>query len=142
MDPPPPSSSYIESTPIVAGAAASSTKEKAPKTRREVDMSRSIEPTDDDVLLGRGGFTNTHPGNIRFRDKALELRPWYEASDKEQKFQISKILLESVTEKGSRFLEREEDGLWYEVVGDGARKKASQALRERIKGSRKVTASA
>ena len=105
-----------------------------------IDTSCSVDPTDNDVLLGRGGFTNTHPGNISFRDKALELRSWYEASDKEQKFQISKLLLESVTGQGNRFLERGDDGLWHEVVGDGARKKASQALRERIKGSRKNTA--
>jgi hypothetical protein len=135
---------HVESTPSMAGAASSSIRERSSSTpaRREVDMSRSIEPTDDDVLLGRGGFTNTHPGNIRFRDKALELRSWYEKSDKEQKFAISKILLESVTNEGHSFLERKEDGLWYEVVGDGARKKASQALRERIKGSRRVNTSA
>ncbi|KAL3827225.1 hypothetical protein ACHAXA_004700 [Cyclostephanos tholiformis] len=110
-----------------------SIKETTIKPRREINMSCSIEPADDDVLLGRGGFTNSHPGHIRFRDKALELRPWYEASDKEQKFQISKLLLESVTDNGNRFLEKGEDGLWYEVVGDGARKKASRALRERIR---------
>jgi hypothetical protein len=105
--------------------------------QRVIDESRSVKYTDDDVLLGRGGFTNTHPGNIRFHEKALELRQLYESSDKEQKFEISKLLLGSVTDKGNRFLERGDDGLWHEVVGFGARKKASQALRERIKGSRR-----
>ena len=135
MDIPPSSSDKITPT-----SPASSTKTKTTKPRREIDTSCSVEPTDNDVLLGRGGFTNTHPGNISFRDKALELRSWYEMSDKEQKFQISKLLLESVTGQGNRFLERGDDGLWHEVVGDGARKKASQALRERIKGSRKSAA--
>lgn len=130
MEPSP--SSNQNPTPSV-DSLTTSMKEKTIKPRREVNMTCSIEPTDDDVLLGRGGFTNSHPGNIRFREKALELRPWYEASDKEQKFQISKLLLESVTDNGNRFLEKGEDGLWYEVVGDGARKKASQALRERIR---------
>ena len=133
MDFPPSSSDKITHT------SPASSISKTVKPRRVIDTSCSVEPTDNDVLLGRGGFTNTHPGNIGFRDKALELRSWYEASDKEQKFQISKLLLESVTGQGNRFLERGDDGLWHEVVGDGARKKASQALRERIKGSRKDT---
>jgi hypothetical protein len=126
---------------ITPTSPASSIKSKTTRPRRVIDTSCSVQPTDGDVLLGRGGFTNSHPGNIRFRDTALELRSVYEKSDKEQKFQISKMLLESVTSHGNRFLERGDDGLWHEVVGDGARKKASQALRERIKGSRKITAS-
>lgn len=94
-------------------------------------------PTDDDVLFGRGGYTNSHPGNVRFREKALELRQVYENSTKEEKFNISKLLLDSMTSEGARFLEKGEDGAWHKVVGNGARKKASQALRERIKGTRR-----
>lgn len=122
-------------SPTSSTMSSEASKPKPP--RRVIDVSRSVEYTDDDVLLGRGGFTNNHPANIRFREKALELRQLYESSDKEQKFEISKLLLGSVTDKGNRFLERGDDGLWHEVVGDGARKKASQALRERIKGSRR-----
>ncbi|KAL3770002.1 hypothetical protein ACHAW5_005350 [Stephanodiscus triporus] len=138
-------SSYDKITPNVAAvtpldaSSTSSIKNKITKPRRLIDVSYSVEPKDDDVLLGRGGFTNTHPGNIKFRNKALELRPWYEQSDKEQKFAISKVLLESVTDNGNRFLERGDDGLWHEVNEDGARKKASQALRERI-GRRRMDA--
>lgn len=130
------SSSYgTRSTVRVSNSSSKASKSKPP--RRVIDVSRSVKYTDDDVLLGRGGFTNTHPGNIRFREKALELRQLYESSDKEQKFALSKLLLGSVTDKGNHFLERGDDGLWHEVVGGGARKKASQALRERIKGSRR-----
>ena len=28
--------------------------------------------------------------------------------------------------------------MWHEVIGNGARKKASQALRERVKGTRRL----
>jgi hypothetical protein len=77
--------------------------------------------------------TNNNPGNIHFRAEALRLRPWYESSTKEEKYEISNLLLESVLSKGGRFLERK-DGEWYEVIGGGARRKASQALRERIRG--------
>jgi hypothetical protein len=100
--------------------------------RRLIDQSRDIEPTDDDVLFGKGGKINKHPGNLRFRAKALELRPRYESCEtNDEKTHISNVLLESVTSQGHRFLEKGNDGLWHEVIGNGRRKKASQALRER-----------
>jgi hypothetical protein len=108
---------------------------KKKKKKREIDEGHVCVPTDDDVLFGRGGYTNSHPGNIRFREKALELRPVYERSSKEEKFNISQILLDSIMSDGARFLEKGQDGEWHQVKGNGARKKASQALRERIKGT-------
>lgn len=72
--------------------------------------------------------------------KALELRPWYESSTKEEKFNISELLIESVKSEGHRFLEKGKDKMWHEVMGNGARKKASQALRERIKRGKKNSA--
>ena len=102
--------------------------------RRLIDQSRDIEPTVDDVLFGKGGKINKNPGNIQFRAKALELRSWYEScKTNDEKTHISNVLLESVTSQGHRFLEKGEDGLWHEVIGNGARKKASQALREKRK---------
>ena len=110
------------------------------KRRRELDESVAIDPADDDVLFGRGGFTNSHPGNIKYRAKALELRPRYEASlSKEEKYEISILLIDSVVAEGGRFLEKGKDGLWHEVLYNGARKKASQQLRERLKGTRTKT---
>ena len=112
-----------------------STPRKKPKKKpkRIIDESVAIEPTENDVLFGRGGYINTHPGNVRFRTKAFELRTWYEASTKEEKYNISKVLIESVMGEGHRFLEKTSDGLWHEVSGNGIRKKASQALRERVR---------
>ena len=104
------------------------------RRKRVINESTVCVPTEDDVLFGRGGFTNNRPGNIFFRQEALSLRPWYEHSSKEEKYVISNILLESVKSRGGRFLEKGSDGLWHEVIGNGARRKASQALRERIKG--------
>ena len=109
-----------------------SAKRRPRKKKRVIDETRSIEYTDGDVLFGRGGFACKHPGNIKFRQKALELRPWYESVAKEEKYKISDLLVESVEAEGRRFLEKGSDGLWYEVIGNGPRKKASQALRQRI----------
>lgn len=133
-----PEVSAITQTGSPSSSTTGSTK-KRKKKRRDIDESRVIEPTDDDVLFGRGGYTNSHPGNMKFRNKALELRPWYESSSKEEKYNISELLLESVKSEGHRFLEKGSDGLWHEVIGNGARKKASQALRERLKGTRRST---
>ncbi|KAL9190701.1 hypothetical protein ACHAXT_000407 [Thalassiosira profunda] len=130
---------------LKAKSPSSSTASKKKRRRkRDIDLTRAVDPTDDDVLFGRGGYSNQHPGNIRFREKAMELRPWYEAATttKEEKYRISELLVESVKSEGHRFLEKGEDGLWHEVIGNGARKKASQALRERIKGTRRTKGTA
>jgi len=114
-------------------------KKKTKKKRHEyvLDYTRAIQPTDGDVLFGKGGKTNNHPGNIRYRAKALELRGWYEQSTKEEKYNISTILMESVKSEGNRFLMKEEsNGNYYEVLV-GARWKCSAQLREKLKGVKK-----
>jgi len=124
----------VAAVPPLDTSSTSSIKNKTTKSRRkprEIDKSYSVEPKDDDVLYGKGGGIYKHPGNIKFRNKALELRSWYEQSDNEEKTAISKVLLKSVTDNGNRFLEKGDDGLWHVVNEEGARYKASQALREK-----------
>mmetsp|Transcript_29282 Transcript_29282/g.58563 ORF Transcript_29282/g.58563 Transcript_29282/m.58563 type:complete len:398 (-) Transcript_29282:586-1779(-) len=90
-------------------------------------------PNDLDVLRGRGGLTNRHVGNMRFRDEARKLRVAYrdQATSRREKYLLSKELVKRVREYGGRFLEMGADGLWYEMKCESAcRKKASQVLRE------------
>mmetsp|Transcript_7601 Transcript_7601/g.12924 ORF Transcript_7601/g.12924 Transcript_7601/m.12924 type:complete len:263 (-) Transcript_7601:223-1011(-) len=125
-------------TPTKPAEAAenSSTKASKRKNRSERILGHDIcVPTENDVLFGRGGFINSHPGNVSYRKKVLQFRPVYERSTKEGKFDISRELLETVTSDGARFLQRGEDGEWHQVIGNGARRKVSQALREKKKGS-------
>lgn len=124
-------------TTHVAKTNAESGKKKKRRKPRAIDESRAVEKTDGDVLFGRGGSTNKHPGNIRFRRKALEYRQWYGQSTKEEKQRIADLLVDFVKSEG-RFLEKGKDGLWHEVIGNGAHTKASQALRERIRKRRKT----
>lgn len=85
-----------------------------------------------DVICGRGGKANTHPGNVAFREEARKLRSWYEASSKSEKFTISALLVDVVRDRGGRFLRRDpaRAGGWLEAEGSDVRKKASQSLRE------------
>lgn len=89
-------------------------------------------PSPADVICGRGGKANTHPGNISFREEAKKLRSWYESSSKSEKFTISAMLVDLVRERGGRFLKRDDKktGNWLEADANDVRKKASQALRE------------
>ena len=101
-----------------------------------------FKPTDKDVLCGRGGETNKHPGNIKFRAYARALQPKYKDDLKrEEKTRMSESLVEWVqTECGGKFLQSEivkdeenggtETKLWFEVLFETARDKASQILRE------------
>ena len=111
----PPLTSSNSSAARTGGASVSSSTtsvtskgSKKKRKKRMIDESRSVTPTDDDVLFGRGGFTNTHPGNIRFRQKALELRGWYElpTTTKEEKCHISDLL--RVVARGYRERSKEE----------------------------------
>ncbi|KAL7468495.1 hypothetical protein ACHAXS_008719, partial [Conticribra weissflogii] len=81
------------STSLIDSQKSSAKPKRAKKRpKRVIDESRVCEPTDNDILFGRGGFTNTHPGNVKFREEALKLRDWYESATKEEKYTISDLL--------------------------------------------------
>jgi hypothetical protein len=98
------------------------------KSRWQLDYSKAIKPTKDDVLCGRGGHANTHPGNICIRKKALELLPEYNISSHKYKKHITVRLVNTVTESKHRFLKKGQDGEWYRVLNP--MKKASQLFRD------------
>lgn len=103
-----------------------------------------------DVLMGRGGRTNHHPGNIRYLQEKLRLQPRYMAALKDDKTPIAQELVDAIVNQGGRFLKNHgsskskthkpkqqpwDDGSnrhtqWYQVDNITARKKASQTLRE------------
>jgi hypothetical protein len=85
-----------------------------------------------DVLLGRGGLTNTNPGNVRFRTLVSKHRLHYCMAPKGDKGALSRYLANYVRAMGGRFLAKasKADDCWYEVGDDQATKKCAQALRE------------
>lgn len=82
-----------------------------------------------DVLLGRGGLSNNHSGNLWFRNLVATYRSAYNAAPKGEKGQLARNLCNYVRLSGGRFLEKDRDR-WYECGDTRAQAKCSQALRE------------
>lgn len=91
-------------------------------------------PTDHDVLFGRGGLTNHHPGNKRFRDVIAVHRADYVEAIKIEKPNVARNIVRAIRcgLPPGRFLKKSsKDGMWYDVGDRHAAEKASQALREK-----------
>ena len=93
--------------------------------------------TKSDIVLGRGGMTNDHPGNIRYRRLVQDNRSFYQRLRKHFKLDHSRKITEALIDGGARFLRRvpiEMGKDHYEIVSfEEARAKVSQALREKPK---------
>ena len=85
-----------------------------------------------DVLRGRGPNISHHPGNVRFRLEVEKLKSQYNGcTNKKEKTNVSEELLRRVNYYGGRFLEKDSRGNWIIEDFATARKKCSQALREK-----------
>jgi hypothetical protein len=85
-----------------------------------------------DVLCGRGGRSNHHPGNKRYRQVVSEMKASYRSiGSKSAKTDLSRAIVDHVYKYGGRFLKTElGTGKYYILTPAEARKKTSQALRE------------
>lgn len=92
------------------------------------------DPHPNDVLYGRGGGTNHHPGNKRYRKLVEGRKVDYVNSKRLDKPLVALEIIKgwrSQTPPG-RFLKiNEKTGLWHDVGDKKAREKTSQALREK-----------
>jgi hypothetical protein len=92
------------------------------------------EIKDVDILSGRGGKSNHHAGNKRFRQVVSEMKMMYRSTgQKTDKTALSKGIVEYVHNYGGRFLVQDGEGndrRWREMTKAEARRKTSQALRE------------
>lgn len=103
---------------------------------------------ENDVLCGRGGLTNHHTGNIKFRQLVRLMQPAYLLACKRNKAKIAKLIVDTIRTKflpPGRFLRRQDSsslnysginneqlkwGVWVDIGDTKAREKTSQALRE------------
>jgi hypothetical protein len=83
-----------------------------------------------DVLSGRGGATNNHEGNRRYRTIVADHQSEYLAAKKKEKVVISRKIVALVHADAGRFLRRDASGVWVQVPDKRAIEKTSQALRE------------
>jgi len=103
------------------------------KVRKEMSEDRIIEPTENDILMGRGGKNNQHVGNEKLRHFARGRCDDYRKAFKKRKSSISRELVQQVRDMNppGRFLKKDStSGLWEDVGDEVAREKASQALRD------------
>ncbi|KAI2498673.1 hypothetical protein MHU86_15795 [Fragilaria crotonensis] len=96
---------------------------------------REEDICDDDILGGRGGLSNHHVGNKRFRKIVADMKDMYrETGVKTDKTALSRAIVEYVHKKGGRFLIKikttEGQASWRVMSTAESRKKTSQALRE------------
>ncbi|KAL3912932.1 MAG: hypothetical protein SGILL_006694, partial [Bacillariaceae sp.] len=97
-----------------------------------VDEKGNILVTDHDILCGRGGLTNHHKGNKRFRDIVALHRPDYERAAKVQKPSVARVIVRAIRngDPPGRFLRKDEKtGKWIDIGDKKAAEKTSQALR-------------
>jgi hypothetical protein len=87
--------------------------------------------TDADVLCGRGGVTNLHPGNRYYRDLILSHRQTYDIASTPKNPGVSCKIVQMVRDRGGHFFRKEKDALYYDIGDDAAREKTNQALRHR-----------
>jgi hypothetical protein len=116
----------IHGTPVTVEANVPSETVKASSVPLE-------QPTVHDVLFGRGGMTNGHPGNRRFRDVIALHRPDYIRATKMDKPKVARRIVRAIRHGNppGRFLRKGDDGKWYDVGDRNAAEKTSQGLRER-----------
>lgn len=97
-------------------------------------------PGVNDVMCGRGGGTNNHIGNIRFRQLVNGHKLRYLAATKSEKPMVSKevVTIWRGLQPPGRFLQQDKKvsnqpggGTWSDIGDKKAREKASQCLRER-----------
>lgn len=92
------------------------------------------EPHDNDVMYGKGGKTNHHPGNKRYRKMVEDRKLEYVNSKRLDKplVALEIIRLWRAQIPSGRFLKLDDKtGLWNDVGDKKAREKTSQALREK-----------
>ena len=105
----------------------------APPPQPPVQMNGIVYPHPHDVLCGRGGQSNVHPGNTQWRMLVATNKELYVTLPKKQKMMLSQSIVNAVRSQNppGRFLQKDvHHDVWYDVGDKRAQEKTSQALRE------------
>ncbi|KAI2512369.1 hypothetical protein MHU86_2031 [Fragilaria crotonensis] len=124
-------------------AATKKTKEEEEARKKKYanwPMRDIKEPHQNDVMYGRGGGTNHHPGNKIYRKTVEDRKLDYVNSKRLDKPLVALGIIREWRAQSppGRFLKLDEKtGLWHDVGDKKAREKTSQALREKAPEIRK-----
>jgi hypothetical protein len=109
-------------------------KSSSESSAKSTPDGKVLEPTKDDVLLGRGKPFQNHPGNQRMLEIVDERKEQYLAVKRDQKRAIVEEVLGVIQEGGASFLKRSADGhYWKEVEPAISFEKVSHALRSKVR---------
>jgi len=92
-----------------------------------------IEPTIQDVLLGRGVRLMKHPGNVRFREFIDGYKAEYDKAPRSNRRKVSMKVVSELKSEGVRFLQKGESSIWVESDISEAVNKVQQLFRSRRK---------
>jgi hypothetical protein len=90
-------------------------------------------PSPNDILMGRGGGTNNHTGNLNYRKIIETYKPIYSKSPKSGKLKFSCEVVDLIRnlDPPGRFLKKDQEtNLYFDIGEKAAREKTSQCLRE------------
>jgi hypothetical protein len=99
-----------------------------------------LEPRENDCLVGRGGGTNYHIGNQKYRNLINQYKAEYSAAGRGDKSLIAMkvVRLWRAQDPPGRFLQQDDvTRVWFEVGDEKARNKTSQSLREKSKDEKR-----
>lgn len=118
-----------------SSASLSSTEDEKDSSNRADNSTelQFVEVREHDILCGRGGMTNNHFGNKRFRVIVSRHRQDYMDAPKIKKPDVARLIVKTIRADAGRFLKKDvKTGKWYEINDKKAAEKASQALREKL----------
>ena len=124
----------IFSSSDTVSSSDSTITEDPEESRRKANQPRKYIDAigENDVLCGRGGRSNHHIGNKRYRQVVGRMKCAYQSCPaKALKTDLSRAIVDHCCSYGARFVKLDEEyGQYYILSRSEARKKTSQALRE------------
>lgn len=98
--------------------------------QEDEDGDTENKPKEADVLCGRGGKVNKHPGNIVYRKVVEYNKSYYQSVHKKHRILVSQSIVKAILNYGGRFM-GQKGHEWSPICFKKAVQKTSQALRER-----------
>ena len=131
---PPPAAAAAAAAAAATTTVGAATEDTQPEQRQH-QGTRHLVPGEKDVVCGRGGVSNHHPGNKNYRaliqkHKAVYNRCFLKAGKQD----VSISIVAKIREGGGRFLQPRKDETtttWCEIGDHKAVEKTSQALWEK-----------